>query len=337
MSETVARTGPDLPSEKGGQGSSTAGIEGTAQARPTPTTARAAHAGGGSRLRRDRSFFYLLLLPGALLSLGTIFLPVAYAISLSFYQADSFVAVPVFVGLGNYIRVLGDAEYWQAFGNGIIYALTTVVLQVVIGIATALLLHQPFKGRLVARGLALTPYILPTVVAVFIWKWLLDPNYGLINAAMALLGFPNIDWLGSPLLAWLSVVFVSVWHWTPFVTITFLAALQTVPEELYEAAKLDGATAWQRLIHVTLPVLRPVLLVIILLRTIFMFNKFDVIWLMTSGGPLNSTQHLPLLAYNKTFLQFDIGGGTAIATTSFIFLTLGMWLYLKMFPLEDRD
>jgi multiple sugar transport system permease protein len=286
-------------------------------------------------LHRDMKFFILLLLPGIVLSVVTIFLPVLYAIRLSFYQANSFVAIPTFVGLANYKRILSDPVYWSAFLHGITYAVATVVLQVVIGIAFALILHQQFRGRNIVRGLALTPYILPTVVAVFVWKWLLDPNYGLINAGLNNLGISSFDWLSSPLSAWISIVFVSVWHWTPFVTVTFLAALQTVPEELHEAAKLDGATAWQRLIHVTLPVLRPVLLVIVLLRTIFMFNKFDIIWLMTGGGPLSSTEHLPLLAYNRTFLEFDIGGGAAIATTSFIFLTIGMWIYLRVFPLEE--
>ncbi|MBB3149613.1 multiple sugar transport system permease protein [Phyllobacterium trifolii] len=330
MSETVQQT-----SAARAHNSRISGLEPAAAEAAPPASRRA--SGGGSVLHRDRRFFILLLLPGVVVSVATIFLPVLYAIGLSFYQANSFIDTPVFVGLDNYVRVLSDPGYWHAFFNGLIYAVATVVLQVVVGIAIALILHQPFRGRTIVRGLALTPYILPTVVAVFIWKWLLDPNYGLINAAAAFFGYPNIDWLGSPLLAWSSIIFVSVWHWTPFVTITFLAALQTVPEELYEAAKLDGAGPLQQLFFVTLPVLRPVLLVIILLRTIFMFNKFDIIWLMTSGGPLNATEHLPLLAYNKTFMEFDIGGGTAIATTSFIFLTAGMYVYLKLFPLEDRE
>jgi multiple sugar transport system permease protein len=170
---------------------------------------------------------------------------------------------------------------------------------------------------------------------VYIWKWVLDVNHGLVNACLSRLGFDVIEWFGTPSMAWMSVIFVSVWHWTPFVTITFLAALQTVSDDLYDAAAVDGATGWQRLLYVTLPVLKPVLVVIIMLRSIFMFNKFDIVWLLTQGGPLTATEHLPILAYQRTFAMFDIGGGAAVATSIFIFLTLLIWVYFKLFPLEE--
>jgi ABC-type spermidine/putrescine transport system permease subunit I len=131
--------------------------------------------------------------------------------------------------------------YWQAFGHGVLYAVITVCLQVLIGIGIALLLHMELRGRNWLRSAAMTPYILPTVVVVYIWKWVLDVNHGLVNAFLSRLGFDVVEWFGTPFMAWLSVIFVSVWHWTPFVTITFLAALQTVPDDLYDAAAVDGA------------------------------------------------------------------------------------------------
>jgi multiple sugar transport system permease protein len=285
--------------------------------------------------KRERKLFLCFLAPGLLLSLGAIFIPVLYAIQLSFYHAESFIATPKFVGLANYVRIFTDPRYWQAFGHGVLYAAITVCLQVLIGISIALLLHMEFRGRNWLRSAAMTPYILPTVVVVYIWKWVLDVNHGLVNACLSRLGFDVIEWFGTPSMAWMSVIFVSVWHWTPFVTITFLAALQTVSDDLYDAAAVDGATGWQRLLYVTLPVLKPVLVVIIMLRSIFMFNKFDIVWLLTQGGPLTATEHLPILAYQRTFAMFDIGGGAAVATSIFIFLTLLIWVYFKLFPLEE--
>ncbi len=286
--------------------------------------------------KRERRLFLTFLAPGLVLAIGAIFIPVLYAIQLSFYHAESFIDTPTFVGLGNYLRIFADPRYWEAFWHGILYAVLTVSLQVVIGIAIALLLHQEFRGRSWLRSASLAPYILPTVVVVYIWTWLLNMNHGLINAFLDRLGIGAVGWFETPLASWFTIVFVSVWHWTPFVIITFLAALQTISEDLYDAAAVDGTNAWQRFVYITMPVLKPVLVVIIMLRTIFMFNKFDIVWLLTRGGPLTATEHLPILAYQKTFAMFDIGGGTAVATSIFLFLTLLIWLYFRLFPLEEN-
>ena len=285
--------------------------------------------------RRERKLFLAFLTPGILLAIGAIFIPVIYAIQLSFYHAESFIDPPKFVGLANYLRIFTSTRYWEAFVHGLFYGVTTVFLQVVIGIAIALLLHQEFRGRNWLRSAALAPYILPSVVVVYIWKWILNVNHGMVNALLAKIGLGPVAWFASPVAAWFSIIFVSVWYWTPFVTITFLAALQTISDDLYDAAAVDGTNAWQRFIYVTLPVLKPVLVVIIMLRTIFMFNKFDIVWLLTGGGPLTTTEHLPMLMYLRTFDMFDLGGGTAIATSSFLFLTLLIWLYFRLFPLEE--
>jgi multiple sugar transport system permease protein len=285
-----------------------------------PASARTSRV--GPLARRERKLFLAFLTPGLLLATGAIFIPVLYAIQLSFFHAESFIDTPTFVGLANYVRIFSDPRYWEAFWHGVIYAVATVALQVVIGIAIALLLHQEFRGRAWLRSASLAPYILPTVVVVYIWTWLLNMNHGLINAFLDQMGLGPIGWFESPLAAWCTIVFVSVWHWTPFVIITFLAALQSISDDLYDAAAVDGTNGWQQFIYITLPVLKPVLVVIVMLRTIFMFNKFDIVWLLTRGGPLTATEHLPILAYIKTFDMFDIGGGTAVATSIFVFLTL---------------
>ena len=273
---------------------------------------------------------------GALATLVLIVGPALYAISLSFYEQQSLTSEPVWVGFANYTRVLASAEFWNALWNGFVYAMVAIVLQVVLGIGFALLLHQPFRGRTLLRGLTFLPYLLPTVVAVLTFKWMIDGSLGIVTIVMDTLGLPPIYWFETESAAMMSVILVSVWLWTPFVTTTFLAGLQTVPVQLYEAARVDGAGPIRRFFHVTLPALRPILTVIILLRGVWMFNKFDIIWLTTGGGPLGATEHLPVLAYRQAFTLFDLGSGAATATLSFLVLMVIVTLYFWLFPMDDK-
>ena len=274
---------------------------------------------------------------GALATLILIVGPALYAISLSFYEQQSLTSDPVWVGFANYARVLASGEFWNALWNGFVYAMAAIVLQVVLGIGFALLLHQPFYGRSLLRGLAFLPYLLPTVVAVLTFKWMIDGSLGIVTIVLDTLGLPPIYWFETESAAMVSVILVSVWLWTPFVTTTFLAGLQTVPVQLYEAARVDGAGPVRRFFHVSLPALRPILIVIILLRGVWMFNKFDIIWLTTGGGPLGATEHLPVLAYRQAFTLFDLGSGAAIATLSFLVLLVIVTLYFWLFPMEDKQ
>lgn len=274
---------------------------------------------------------------GALATLILIVGPALYAISLSFYEQQSLTSDPVWVGLANYARVLASDEFWNALWNGFVYAMAAIVPQVVLGIGFALLLQQPFRGRALLRGLAFLPYLLPTVVAVLTFKWMIDGSLGIVTIVLDTLGLPPIYWFETESAAMVSVILVSVWLWTPFVTTTFLAGLQTVPVQLYEAARVDGAGPVRRFFHVTLPALRPILIVIILLRGVWMFNKFDIIWLTTGGGPLGATEHLPVLAYRQAFTLFDLGSGAAIATLSFLALLVIVTLYFWLFPMDDKQ
>ncbi|MBN9438035.1 sugar ABC transporter permease [Bosea sp. (in: a-proteobacteria)] len=262
--------------------------------------------------------------------------PVLDALWLSLHQASSFIAEPRFVGLANYGRVVVDPEFWRAMGNGLFYALTSIGLQVVLGIAFALVLNQTFPAQRLVRGLATLPYLLPTVVVALTFQWLSDGSVGLVTVLMRDLGFGTIPWFEQPWTARMSVVLASVWLWTPFVTICVLAGLQTIPPALYEAARVDGAGPVALFWHVTLPQLKPVLTVVVLLRGIWMFNKFDIIWLLTKGGPLGATEHLPIMAYKRAFSLFDVGGGAAVATLSFLMLSIVVTIYLRLFPLEEK-
>lgn len=284
---------------------------------------------------REKHIIIPFLAPGVLVTFFFIVVPLMMAIRLSFFHMESFVSTEKFVGLANYVRIFHEPGFWNALKNGFIYCLFSIALQVSLGIGFALVLNESFKGKSFVRGVTLLPYILPTVVVALTWQWMLDGSIGVITHAVNKVGFGKVNWLETPSLAMLTVIMVSVWTWTPFVTTCFLAALQTIPLDLVDAAKVDGTTAWQRFVYITLPILKPILVIIILLRGIWMFNKFDIIWIMTKGGPLGATEHLPILTYQKAFQIYDIGGGTAVATISFLILFAIVIIYLRVFPIED--
>ena len=267
---------------------------------------------------------------GLILTLGLTVVPVLSGVWLSFHSAESFIATPHWVGLGNYTRLLGDAGFWRATLHGVVYALASVVLQLLLGVGFAVVLNRRFRFRGIVRGLAILPYLLPTVVVGVTFQWMTDGSFGVITALTRALGLGVIPWFESPSAAMASVVLISVWLWTPFVTVSCLAGMQSIPQTLYEAAKVDGASSWSQFWHVTLPQLMHVLGVVVLLRAIWMFNKFDVIWLLTKGGPLGATETLPVLAYNRAFNLFDVGGGAAVATLGFLLLSSGVALYFRI-------
>lgn len=261
--------------------------------------------------------------------------PLIYAVMLSFYSARSFMSEPEWVGLSNYIKVLQDPLFWNSLTNGLTIALSSIVLQVVLGVGIAMVLNKRFVGQTIARSIAILPYFLPTVVACLVAQWILEPNYGLVKTALASIGVGMLDWSSHAFTAKGTIILVSVWLWTPFVVTCVLAGLQTIPTQLYEAARVDGAGAWTQFWHITIPGLRSVLIVVILLRGIWMFNKFDLIWLLTKGGPLNQTETLPTLAYRKSFIEYNLGGGAAVATISFLILSGVILIYLRLFPIDD--
>ncbi|MGH8690380.1 MAG: carbohydrate ABC transporter permease, partial [Burkholderiales bacterium] len=250
---------------------------------------------------------WLLVLP-ALLLLGALTLyPVAYGIWISFFNKHSFFPEQQFIGLANYLSVFDDDDFWRSLRLGLIYSLTTIALQLALGVAAALLLHEAFPGRGLVRAITIFPYVIPTVVAIVIWKWLLNNQFGLVNYALEAAGAIDgpISWMGRDWIM-VSLILVSVWQFFPFVVLAVLARLQTIPPELYEAAKVDGANALRRFLHVTLPQLASVLFVVVLLRSIWMFTKFDTPWLMIQGGGAESyIRTLPVYTYLRTFAWYE--------------------------------
>jgi multiple sugar transport system permease protein len=285
-------------------------------------------------VKQDRWLIIGFLAPAGLVFLGVVLIPALRAIQLSFYKMGSFLAEPEFIGLGNFINLLQNPVFWRDLQNTVVYALVSLVLQLVFGVIVALVLNERFPANNFVRGAAFVPYIIPSIVVSICWLWMLQGATGLIPSLLEKQGLPRVQMLSYDL-AMPTVILVSVWCWLPFVALVFLAALQTVPEELFDSAKVDGAGPWGRFVHITVPTLSPVIAMIVLLRGIWMFNKFDVIWLLTGGGPLQVTETLPILSYKKVFQSQAVGEGTAVAVISLIVLLLVVFLYFRGLHLAE--
>ena len=283
--------------------------------------------------RRQHLVGLLTIAPALTLILALTLYPVAYSIWLSLLEKHSFFPQERFVGLENYIYLWGDPEFWTSLWYGVVYSFWTILFQVILGVAAALILNEAFLGRSLVRGIVLFPYMIPTIVAVILWKWLLNDTYGVVNYWTLALGIARdpISWLGADHIM-LSLVLMSIWQFFPFVLLSVLARLQTIPEELYEAAKVDGASAFRRFTHITLPQIRGILFVVILLRSIWMFTKFDTVWLMGEGaGAGRFIRTLPVYAYMRTLTYYQAGLGAALAVIMFAILIVSTVIYFGLF------
>jgi multiple sugar transport system permease protein len=296
----------------------------------------AVRSGGMLSRLQDQHLGVILLLPSALTFLVLLVFPLGYGIYTSFLQRHVLDPVGVWVGLANYTWLFSNAEFWESLLISAIWAGATVGLQIVLGTAVALVLHQPFKGRSMVRGLVLFPYMMPVVSVILVWMLLYNALYGVLNYLLVqagIIGAP-IAWLSQPDSAFWSVVFVGVWKYFPFVVVIVLARLQVIPQDLYEAARIDGAGAVARFVDITLHQIKDVLLVVALLRTIFMFNNFEIVFLLTGGGPLRATMTLPILVYEQAFGLYEMGRGSAIAVVMFLILIAVMSVYFAFLRKE---
>jgi multiple sugar transport system permease protein len=284
-----------------------------------------------SRATRDGLLGLMLIAPTIVVFCAVIVYPLVSAVYLSVFSIYTPTMEGEWVGLSNYRELLASGEFWRSLMNNIIWTAGTLTLQIVFGIFVALVLHQNLWFRSLARSLVLFPYFLSTVVAVLVWRWLFNDLYGVLNHVLMgarIIDMP-VDWLGSMPNAMMSLIFVGAWKYFPFVVIAVLARLQTIPDELYEAAKIDGAGGFARFRDITLPQLKDVLVVIVLLRTIWDFKEFDLIYLLTGGGPVISTQTLPLLVYKEAFALNQMGSASAVAVLMMLFMLVFMFFYLR--------
>lgn len=273
----------------------------------------------------------LLIAPTVLVFCAVIVYPLISAIYLGLFSIYTPTMEGDWVGLDNYRQLLASGEFWRSLLNNVIWTVGTLALQLIFGILVALMLHRNLVFRAFARSLVLFPYFLSTVVAVLVWRWLFNDLYGVLNHLLMWAGIVDmpVDWLGTMPNAMVSLILVGAWKYFPFVVIAVLARLQSIPDELYEAASIDGAGAWGRFVDVTLPQLRDVLIVVVLLRTIWDFKEFDLIYLLTGGGPIIGTQTLPLMVYKEAFALNQMGGASAVAVLMMLIMLLFMILYLS--------
>ncbi len=288
-------------------------------------------------MRKSALVGWLLLAPSLLLLGGLVVFPVLYNVWLSLFDKHAFMPVQAFVGLRHYRYFASDPEFWTSFYYGSVYAGVTMVLQLGVGVPAALLLNEAFRGRNLLRGFVLFPYMIPTIVAVILWKWLLNDSYGLVNHLLQQAGLVRtpVAWLGPDYIM-TALIVTSVWQFFPFVVVTYLARLSTIAPELYEAATVDGASTWRRFLHVTLPQTASVLFVIVLLRSIWMFTKFDTVWLLAGeGGVSRYIRTLPVYAYSRSFTYLQAGMGAALAVIMFAMLLAATAVYFRMFRTEE--
>lgn len=276
---------------------------------------------------------YCYLLPAAICMLATVVVPIILAVKMSLYNDVLYKPQDYrFIGLGNYLRLVEDPVFWLTLWNSIVWVFGSVGLQFVAGFAAALLLHQPFWGRALLRTLTLLPWIIPGVVVGLIWEWLYQPNYGVINDLLMRAGWMHerVAWLSSPDLAMPAVVFTNIWRGIPFFAIMLLAGLQAIPGELYEAAHVDGAGVLSRFWHITLPLLRPIIVVATATRIIWTFNYADLIFVMTGGGPANATQITSTYTLMQAYSSLDFGYAGALSVVLLLVMLAFTAAYLRI-------
>jgi multiple sugar transport system permease protein len=276
----------------------------------------------------------LFVAPLLIWLLLTIALPLGYCIWISLTNANTMGGKPAFVGLSNYAAIFGDGTFGPAFLRTLAWAVGGSVLQTALAAGTALLLHQRFAGQHLARTWIMASWVVPTIVTAFLWRWMLNADHGIVNHLLIATGLITrpIDFLGSPTFSFATVVWINAWRWFPFLTLLILAALTRIAPEYYEAAKVEGATSWQLFTQVSLPFIQPVLYVVGLLGTLWSVNVFDIIWLTTKGGPIDTTTTLPVSIYIRAFQQFKLGEASAISVTLALILLIFSVVYIRFAP-----
>lgn len=277
--------------------------------------------------RRDQRTGLYLLIPAGIMLLLVFAYPIGRSLWLSFFDQNLATGLePVFAGLNNYARIAGDGRFWQSFWITTRFTVITVVLELILGMGIALVLNQAFRGRNLVRTIAILPWALPTALIALGWTWIFNDQYGIANDILLRLGLiqQGINWLGSPFTANLALIVADVWKTTPFISILLLAGLQSIPGDLYEAHALEGATPWQSFYRITLPLLMPQIIIAMLFRFAQAFGIFDLMAVMTGGGPGGSTEVVSLYIYATAMRYLDFGYSAAMVVVTFLLLIIAI-------------
>ncbi|MBV8883436.1 MAG: sugar ABC transporter permease [Chroococcidiopsidaceae cyanobacterium CP_BM_RX_35] len=273
--------------------------------------------------KREQLTGWLLVLPAVILLLLVFAYPIIRAFWLSLFAKNLGTQLqPGYAGLDNYTRMAFDGRFWQTLENTTLFTAASVVLELIVGMGIALVLSQSFRGRGVVRTIAILPWALPTALIALAWAWIFNDQYGVWNDILQHLGLihTGINWLGEPSLAMMVVIAADVWKTTPFISILLLAGLQSIPSDLYEAYAIDGASPWQSFRSITLPLLTPQILIALLFRFAQAFGIFDLVAVMTGGGPAGATETVSLYIYAMVMRYLDFGYGAALVVVTFLLL-----------------
>ncbi len=285
------------------------------------------------KMMSEARFAFWLLLPTIVLVCGLLFYPFVYSIYLSFVDLNLTKPWkgPEFVGFKHFTDILTNTEFWQSMKVTVYFTFVSVVSSIAVGLLVSLALNSRFKLRGLARSLLLVPWAISGVINGLIWQWILHPNYGVLNAALTQTGFTDryIAWLSDPVLSLNMVIVADLWKSFPFVALMYLAALQSIPKDLYEAAKVDGANSFAGFRFITLPLLAPITLVLLVLRTIDSFRIFDLIYVLTKGGPANATQVVGYYLYKEGFQFAKFGYSAAGSYVITFFILVLVFIYIK--------
>jgi multiple sugar transport system permease protein len=301
-------------------------MEANAPANPNPP--KAAPGKNSSRTRSERKLAWMLCAPAVLAMLLVTAYPIAYAVVLSLQNVDlRFPDENSFAGLSNYVTVLTSSLWWTDVFNTVFLMVTTVAIELVLGMAIALVMHRAIFGRGVVRTSVLIPYGIITVVAAFAWQFAFAPETGFVNNLPLI--SDNMDWFGGRFSSFAVIIMAEVWKTTPFMALLLLAGLVTIDDQLYEAARVDGATAWQRFTRITLPLMKPAILVALLFRTLDAFRVFDTIFIMTRGAL--ETESVSILGYNQLISRLNLGLGSAVSVLIFLCVFLIAFVFVRGF------
>lgn len=278
--------------------------------------------------RRDSGNMYLT--PALLLLAFVTAYPVTYVIYLSLHRRLLNLDISRFVGFENYLFLVKDDRFWNAFRNTVYFTSVSVSLELLFGLSIAIFLNRTFRLKGLIRAVVLVPWAVPTVVSAKMWEWIYNTDFGILNYLFG----AKINWLGNPLWAINAAIFMDVWKTTPFVAILLMAGLQIIPHELYQSARIDGAGNWAMFRRITLPLLKPVILVVLIFRTLDAFRVFDAIYVLTGGGPANTTETLSIYAYKVLFQTLQFGYGSTLSVVVFLCIGFISIFYIRMLRRE---
>lgn len=289
--------------------------------------------------RSKAKWGYIFVAPAVLLILVVAIYPLISTFLLSLFHKNLLDPLDdSFVGFSNYRKLVADPLFWGASKNTIVFVVIGVLFEFLFGLGLALIMNSAIKGRGIIRAVALIPWAIPTVVSATMWLWLYNDQWGFINIALTKMGIlsQHKAWLSDPTISLFAVIFADIWKTTPFMALLILAGLQMIPYDLYESAAVDGANRIRQFFSITLPMLRPTILVALLFRTLDSFRVFDLVYVMTMGGPGHSTEVISLYTYKTLFKDLDMGYGSTLSVSIFIIISIISFIYVRVLSKKEE-